>query len=322
MNHDKKSRKFIVIIVTIGLLLSCFAMLMAITANIKDHVAVNYDSNHTPSGETKLFSNGNLEFELSNVAFVRLENVVDDGGNTHELTVIFYYSGAKLSVKDDGICEPEYDEDGIAHPQWGIQLSTGEQVEIANKYGNLNILPSAEGIFNIESGQVVFRFKQIPPDRIEFENTEQFLETVLESSLFLDYNAVKTYDYQKNYGYEFASPNYLPESYTLYDRVFIRREPTNPNQIIIMRLWYDADSYNTLVISQFIPEVATSDYNGEFIFTSEDEMGEPMATWFPWATYRSSYEITNEKTGHVQGYMLVNDSFFKQECKNILTSIQ
>lgn len=114
-------------------------------------------------GETKRYTFQNFEFELSNVMSDRTETMRDDAGNEWKYTVITYDPSAKLTVINADMSDATYNEDGKAHPQWGILVNGDadieERIKITDDLKPLEITPNMVGIYNLEASLYIFRFE-------------------------------------------------------------------------------------------------------------------------------------------------------------------
>jgi beta-lactamase regulating signal transducer with metallopeptidase domain len=134
---------------------------------ISDESGKNVEENEptktlAPKGEVKKYTYQNLEIELTGVKSDRIETMLDDGGNEWKYTVITCYSGAKLTVIKADMSDPYYNEDGKAHPQWGIiegEQEHEKRIKITDDFQPMEITSDLKGIFNLEASLYVFRFE-------------------------------------------------------------------------------------------------------------------------------------------------------------------
>ncbi len=115
-----------------------------------------------PQGETRTYSFGELKFEVTNVASERTETVSDDAGQPFSYTVIIYYPGARLTLIDADMSDPQYAADGKAHPQWGVLTDPDEpsnNLRLTDDTKTLDLAPEMKGIYSLESSMYIFGFE-------------------------------------------------------------------------------------------------------------------------------------------------------------------
>lgn len=149
----------------------------------------------------------------------------------------------------------------------------------------------------------------------EPESEEGFLNKVIDSSLLADCKIAQLKDYCD---VPLANVEYLPEGFKLYRNLFIKEDQGTGDNILI-QLWYNYDTKEVLVVSQF-EGYAENDSEYEFTFSSADMAGSPIKADYYWASYWASYgRACNGK--FVYGYMLVNDESKQELYRNILQSV-
>jgi len=113
----------------------------------------------TQSGKTETFSHDGLRLEVSNVRDVRVESMIDDGGNPWKYNVFVCYPGAKVTVLTADMSDASISADGKPHANWGIDLVSGERINIVYDMNSFDVTPDILGIYNLEASLYVLKFE-------------------------------------------------------------------------------------------------------------------------------------------------------------------
>ena len=128
------------------------------------------ETNPADTEAATVFSIGDLLLEVTGVQSTRRETMLAEGVEPHEYSVFTYSPGATITVKNAGMRDGSYYEDGQAHAVWGLSY-TGERTRtrITNETGVIAITPKLEGVYDLESSLFVLKFEattQGPPEEV------------------------------------------------------------------------------------------------------------------------------------------------------------
>ena len=114
--------------------------------------------------ETKAFTYGGLEFEVTGAVSDRTEVYKDDGGADVDLLIITYKPNAELRIIQPDMNSGEFTELGQPYPQWGLDYkskqSSGEKVRIDDKTGIIKITDDLIAIYDLEASLYVVKFEK------------------------------------------------------------------------------------------------------------------------------------------------------------------
>ena len=144
-----------------------------------------------------VFSIGDLLLEVTEVQSTRRETMLAEGVTPHEYSVFTYSPGATITVKNAGMRDGSYYEDGQPHATWGLSYTgESERTRITDETGVILITPELEGIYNLEASLFVLKFEPVTQESPEKTDTEVPIppttstEITLESAL---HNAIIDY---------------------------------------------------------------------------------------------------------------------------------
>ncbi|HZK33002.1 MAG TPA: copper amine oxidase N-terminal domain-containing protein [Tissierellaceae bacterium] len=119
------------------------------------------DVNDPPieSGKTESFTYDGLKLEVTNVGDIRVETMIDDGGNPWEYKVFVCHPGASVRVLDAGMNDGKFAEDRKPYANWGIELSSGKDIKIVDNMKPFEVTTDTIGIYNLEASLYVLKFE-------------------------------------------------------------------------------------------------------------------------------------------------------------------
>ena len=113
----------------------------------------------TQSGKTETFNHDGLRLEVTNVHDVRVESMIDDGGNPWKYRVFVCYPGANVTVLSADMSDASISADGKPHAKWGVNLVSGERINIVDDINSFDVTPDILGIYNLEASLYVLKFE-------------------------------------------------------------------------------------------------------------------------------------------------------------------
>lgn len=119
----------------------------------------------TQSGKTETFNYGGLKLEVTNVHEIKSERQTDDMGKPWEYKVFICCPGAKATVLDADMNNPELSADGKSHAKWGIMSSSGERTDIVDGMQPFDVTPDIVYIYDLESSMAVLKFEMCKNDK-------------------------------------------------------------------------------------------------------------------------------------------------------------
>ena len=123
------------------------------------------ESNPAGAETVTVFSHEDLRLEVSGVQSVRQETMLDDGGKPHEYSVYTCYPGAAITVKNSGMLDGAYFEDGQAHAAWGLSYTNErERTRITEETKVVPITAELEGVYHLESSMFILKFEVGDPE--------------------------------------------------------------------------------------------------------------------------------------------------------------
>lgn len=134
--------------------------------NISDSTDLDSSLPTTQSGKTETFIYADLKLEITNVQDVRVESMVDDGGNPWEYKVFICYPGARATILDADMSDANFSADGKPHANWGIELVSDERIRIVDDTDSFEITPDIVGIYNLESSLYVIKFETMENEKV------------------------------------------------------------------------------------------------------------------------------------------------------------
>lgn len=129
------------------------------TENMGDSTDLDSAPPTTQSGKTETFIYAGLKLEVTNVQDIKVESMIDDGGNPWEYKVFIYYPGARATVLDADMSDASFSADEKPHANWGIYLVSDERIKIVDEMDSFEITPDILGIYSLESSLYVLRFE-------------------------------------------------------------------------------------------------------------------------------------------------------------------
>ena len=122
-----------------------------------DNIALDSASN----GKTEIFTHEGLKLEVTNVQDVRVESMIDDGGNPWEYSVFICYPGAIATILDADMGDASFSADGKSHARWGIELISDERIRIVDDMDSFDITSDVVGIYSLEASLYVLKFEMV-----------------------------------------------------------------------------------------------------------------------------------------------------------------
>lgn len=113
----------------------------------------------TEMGKTETFIYDGLKLKVTNVGDVRVESMIDDGGNPWEYNVFTCYPGASVTVLDAGMNDGRFTEDRKPYSNWGIELSSHKPIRIVENMNSFDVTSDTIGIYNLEASLYVLNFE-------------------------------------------------------------------------------------------------------------------------------------------------------------------
>jgi hypothetical protein len=111
------------------------------------------------SGKTENFSYAELKLEVTNVREIKVQSMADDMGEPWEYKVFVCYPGAKVTVLDANMSDPNQSADGKSHPDWAILLASGDRIDIVDDMKPIDVSDDVLSVFDPESSAVVLKFE-------------------------------------------------------------------------------------------------------------------------------------------------------------------
>ncbi len=124
-------------------------------------------------------------------------------------------------------------------------------------------------------------------------------------------------EFETQYGESLCAPDYLPENFEHYEKVYVRENPGIPGQYIYTQIWYDPVTFEFIQVSQ--SEGSGYPTEGNFYFSDHDEAATPINENYPWVNYRGGYTENGEI--NITATIFVREEDDRGECEKILTSI-
>ena len=119
----------------------------------------------TQSGKTETFNYGGLKLEVTNVREIKSERQTDDMGKPWEYKVFVCYPGARATVLDADMSNPELNADGKSHAEWAIMSASGERTDIVDGMQPFDVSSNVLYIYDPESSMAVLKFEVCENDK-------------------------------------------------------------------------------------------------------------------------------------------------------------
>lgn len=146
----------------ITIFLISFLLLQVIGCNVSTTPEDNDDNislDSASSGKTEIFTHEGLKLEVTNVQDVRVESMIDDGGNPWEYSVFICYPESTATILDADMGDSSFSADGKSHASWGIELISDERIRIVDDMDSFDITSDIVGIYSLEAGLYVLKFE-------------------------------------------------------------------------------------------------------------------------------------------------------------------